>query len=784
MNAESTSNRFLIHSEKSKKDNVDYLKLFFLMLSNWYWFVLAVTLALAIAWLYNKYTVPKWRVSAAVLIEENRQAQSLIGQDELLRGFGLRPGIQNLDNQLLILSSKSIIDQTLGELPFNIEYYHRRIRNKVALYPKSPIIIYTENSSRIPQDVEFKLKLEDEYTFKLTAKSKGNFKLKTNAAFGDIIDVEGERMRIEQTPNGFTKENRGRTLYFIFHRRYKLVESYHSRLNTEPASNEGSIVSLSLVGTNKEMDMVFLYTLIDVFINNNLVRKNTEAERTLNFIDDQITSISESLSITEDKLQKFRSRNRVMDISAQGHQIINQAMTLENERARLVLERNYYEYLAGYLSKDMAGELPISPATMGITDPGLSNLVIELADLQSQYFSKSLGDKNPMQTQIAQQLRNTREALNETLRGVRYANELSMRENSEQIRSINARAVALPKTEKELLGIEREFKLNDVLYSFLQEKKAEAQIQKASNTPDNEIVDYPTPEKNPVTPKPILTYMIALIAGLVIPYLVIISIQALDNVIKNEDVLQKITDLPIAGHIPHSEPGKQVVVLSKPSSPVAESFRSLRARIQFFTKEIESPVILITSSMAGEGKTFTAINLASVYSMMGKKTILVGFDLRKPGIYRYFGVSNENGISTWLNGGTAPIVKRTSFENLYILPAGPIPSNPAELIGSERTKMLINKLRDSFDYIILDSAPVGSVSDSITLASLADATILLVRLGKTISPHLADTLSGVKANGISSVSLLVNDIPYGKLSYRYYARYGYNYRFSYDTENV
>ena len=784
MSPESPSNRPFKYGDRNKQDDIDLDKLFFLMLSNWYWFVIALTLTLTAALLYYKLTQPTWRVTATVLIEEDLNNQSLIASDQLFRGFGLRSGIQNLDNQLLILSSRSIVDETLNELPFDIEYYQRRGVNKVASYPESPIKIYIDSSGRIPMDVEYKLKLEGENTYSLTANFKGTFNLKTKATFGDIINIEGGKMRIEQISNDFSGKDKDRTFYFILHSRKKLVESFRSRLEVEPASRDGSIISLSLEGKNMEMDMVFLNTMIDVFIYNNLERKNKEAERTLKFIDDQITGISDSLSITEDKLQRFRSRNRVMDISAQGEQIIEQAMNLENERARLVIESNYYEYLAGYLSKDLARELPVSPATLGITDPGLTNLVVELADLQSQYFSKSLGDKNPMQDQIAQQLRNTRNALNETLKGVRYANELSMRENAEQIRSVNRSAATLPKTERELLGIEREFKVNDALYSLLQEKKAESQIRKASNIPDNEVIDSPTPGEKPVTPKPVSTFLIALLAGFGLPFLSIITIQSLDNAIKNEDDLKKITDIPIVGHIPHSVHEKQRVVLDEPSSQVAESFRSLRARIQFFTKEIKSPVILITSSMPGEGKTFTAINLASVYSLMGKKTVLVGFDLRRPKKYSEFKISYEGGISTYLIGTNIPIIKQTSFDNLHILPAGNIPPNPAELIASTKTGALIDKLRGKFDYIILDSAPIGTVSDSITLASLADATIILVRHGKTIAPHLANTISGMKANGIMGISLLVNDIPHGKMNYRKYAMYEYDYMYSYDINKL
>jgi len=768
-----------------KQDDVDIAKLFFLMLGNWYWFVLALFLSITAAWLYNKYTLPTWNVSATVLIEEDKKGSGMMGTDKLLEGFGLRPGMQNLDNQLVILTSWTIIEKTLEELPFDIEYYHRGKINKGALYPYSPIKVITDTTGLVPKDVEFEFNLLDDNTFTLEGYSdEPEFSFKTKASFGDTIVIEGGKLRIEQLPEGFAEESKERSLYFVIHSRNKLVESYRTRLKAVPASKEGTIINLSLEGTNRAMDIDFLNKLIDIFLNNNLERKNKEAVRTVSFIDDQLSGITDSLTLTEDKLQKFRSANRVMNMSAQGQQIIDQAMTLENERAKLVIESNYFEYLAGYLAKDAASELPVSPATMGITDPGLTKLVIELTDLQSEFYSKSLSEKNPMQLQLAQRLRNTRDALTETLKGVRRANEMAMKENSDQIHSINASAATLPKTERELLGIERKFKLNDVLYSFLIEKKAEAQIQKASNTPDNEIVDRPRPGKDPVAPKTMMTYLLALFAGAGIPFLVIIILKSIDNVVKDEEELKKLTDLPIAGHIPHSSLGRTDVVLEDPTSHVAEAFRSLRTRIQFFTKEIKSPVILITSSMPEEGKTFTAINLASVYSLMGKKTLLVGFDLRRPKIYGDFGISNDKGISTWLIGRDKldDIINKTSWENLDILPAGPIPPNPAELIASEKTAELIALLRKKYDYIILDSAPAGSVADSITLASFADATIILVRHGKTIAPLLANTIAGVKANGITGISLIVNDIQYGKMRYGYYAKYGYDYRYGYTAK--
>lgn len=779
---ESPSNSPISHTASRNQEGVNYVKLFFLMLSNWYWFALLLILMFIAAWLYIRFTPPIWRVTTNVLIVEDQEMSSTIPTDRILQGFGLRPGMQNLDNQVNILTSWSLIEQTLNELPFNVEVYRNRLLNEVALYPESPILVYTDVDGRIPTDVEFKLKPEDASTYKLSARSNDTFKLKIYAAFGETVEFEGGNMLIDKTSKGFTGKNRAKSVFFVHHSREKLVQSYRERLSAQPISMEGTIINLSLVGTNKKKDMVFLSKLVDNFINNNIERKNQEADRTISFIDDQLLGITDSLSITEEKLQKFRSENKVMNVSLQGEQIITQAMNLDNNRAKLVIESNYYEYLADYLSKDVAGELPVSPATIGITDPGLTRLVLDLADLQSQYFSKGLGDKNPMQSQIEQQLHNTRHALNETLKGVRHATDLAMKQNSKQIRSVNARAAALPKTEKDLLGIQREFKLNDDLYKFLLQKKAEAQIQKASNTPDNEAIDNARADIDPVAPKKAAIYLIAFLLGLGVPFLAMVTSQALKNVIKNEDDIERITDLPIAGRIPHSKNRTRKAVLDEPFSPLAESFRALRAKIQFFTQGIKSPIILITSSMPDEGKSFTAINLASVYSMMGKKTLLVGFDLRRPVIFSDLNIADEKGISTWYIDGKLEIIEQSS--HLDILPTGPKPPNPAELILSTATGALMNKLREKYDYIILDSAPIGTVSDSLSLAQLADATIILVRYGKTIAPLLAHTIADVKANGINGISLLLNDIQYGKFRSRYYGTYNYNSKYFKETKKT
>lgn len=774
------------NNRQQPEEVLDLRKLFFKLLSYWHYFVIALVVALICAWLYNRYSLTKYRVTSTLLIEENKK-QGNIGTDQLLQGFGLNPGMQNLDNQIQILTSWSLIGRTIDSLPFKYEFYTRGRINKGPIYPVHPVTIIPETANELPTGLEFEMTYLGNNKFRLDAESDyGGFKIHKDASFGEKIEGGRGSFRIECDSAEWFETNTGTKLYFMVHDKQNLQESFKGRLKVEPATKEATIVRLTLEGTSMNMDIDFLNKLSEVFLNYNLDKKNKEANRTIDFIDEQLVGISDSLSITEGNLQRFRSKNMVMNLSAQGQVIIDQAMKLENDKARLVIESNYYSYLAEYLSKDNKGEVPIAPATMGITDPGLTRLVMELADVQGQYYSKSITEKNPMQGQLAQRLKNTKEALKETLNGVQQANELAMKENREQIRTVNSKASALPVTERELLGIERQFKLNDVLYTFLLEKKSEAQIQKASNTPDNEIIDSARPDKAPVSPKTKLSYLIAIIAGFGLPFLLIILGDFINFRVRDEEDISKITDLPIAGYIPHSRLKSAKVVFEEPHSITSEAFRALRSKMQFFIKEKKSPVILITSSMPGEGKTFTAINIASAYSLMGKKTVLVGFDLRKPKIYEDFGIKNDKGVSTWLIGrdNLDEVIIATDYDNLNIISAGPVPPNPSELTSSVKTSELFKLLKDRFEYIIIDSSPIGTVADTFHLATLADTCLIIVRQNQTLKHLLEGTVKDLQISDIQSVSLIVNDISSGGKGYGYgYGRkYGYGYGYGYGKE--
>lgn len=756
-----------------KEIGVDPIIILKLVVKNWYFFGFGLILALIGARLYMSHTMPIYKVSTTVLIYEGEE-RSLMNNEEILQGLGLPGGMRNLDNQIMILRSRELTARALSELDFDIEYYYSTFRNNIPVYPYIPVRVTGVNnfSLPLPRDKGYSIIYLENNEFILESDLPG---LSQRAFFGDTLELSGGQFVIEEVNKNWFETHPDLVLNFIIHSRSSLVRNYNNRLDVELLSRSGSILEISLNGTNRAKDVVFLNKLTEVFRDLSLEKKNLEALRRIQFIDDQLVGISDSLLLTENQLQQFRSTNRVMDLSIQGQAIITQLTELENEKARLRLESNYYDYLADYLEDDVIGELPIVPISMGIEDPGLTRLVTELAGLQEQLSGTGAGEMNPLQNMLYQKIRNTKDALLETLNGLRRANNLARDENQDQIARVNSEAATLPVTERQLLGIERKFDINNEIYTFLLETRSNLQMQKASNKADNEVID-PASEAfaSRVAPNPVIVMFLAIFVGCGLPLLVILLIHFLNKSIREEDI-DRISGIPIIGNIPHFDGKSYTLVFENPESAIAESYRLMRSRIQFITKDATNPVILVTSPMPGDGKTMTSLNLASVYSMLGKKTVLVGFDLRNPKIYKDFNLSNDKGVSTYLIGQnkTDEIIQKTEHDNLSIISAGPVPPNPSELTASQRTEDLIDNLRKKFDYIIIDSPPIGLISDTHYLTSFADANIIVIRLKRTLRELLQRTIHEVRTSGMDHISLVVNDISTISKRYGYSEKYGY-----------
>jgi len=340
----------------------------------------------------------------------------------------------------------------------------------------------------------------------------------------------------------------------------------------------------------------------------------------------------------------------------------------------------------------------------------------------------------------------------------------------------------MPRTELQLRNIERKFTISDEIYTFLLQKRSEAQIAKASSMPDYEVVDPAVMATSvAVSPKSKLNYLIALFLALLMPGSAILMKDFFNNKITESEEIESFTTYPVLGRVFHSFHRSKLIVNDHPNSSVTESFRAIRTNFQFFSEGGKKQIILITSNTSGEGKTFCSTNLASVFALNGNRTCLLEFDLRRPKIHQEFTSSNMIGISSFLidKAILEDIILPTQIENLDFVPAGPAAPNPAELINSERTAELIDKLREMYDYIIIDSAPAGILTETHILMKYADLNVLVARLNKTLKEGFRQTLKNIKANGFSNLSLIINDIFLDRESYRY----GYDKKYYTDDTN-
>ncbi|MDZ7846880.1 MAG: GNVR domain-containing protein [Owenweeksia sp.] len=420
-----------------------------------------------------------------------------------------------------------------------------------------------------------------------------------------------------------------------------------------------------------------------------LETKNEIAQNTLQFISSELVSIEDSLNRVESVLQRFRTENKIVNLSSEGKEVYERLSQLEQQYSLQKTKARYYNYLDTYLSKDREIDAIVAPSAMGVEDPVLIEIIGNLTELYVQRKSMNAGmtNINPRARELDARIESARSVLEESLDNLQESTSIAMEQIEERIDKLERELSRFPKTERELLNIRRKFELNENLYVFLMQKKAETGIALASNTADNRIIDEAIVSETPVKPKPGRNYAIGLVLGLLLPAGFLFGRDFFDNKVRSKEDVEKVTQVPVVGMIGHSEKASNLVLVEHPKSGLAESFRALRANLNFLEKDDQKiKTIMITSSIGGEGKTFNSINLACALASGKKKTVLVGVDLRKPKIYHDFGLQNKVGVSSYLTGHSSlsEVVQPTKVSHLDMISAGPIPPNPSELILSKK----------------------------------------------------------------------------------------------------
>lgn len=768
-------------------DTMDIKSYISLFVSNWHWFVISLFISIAVAYGFNRYSVKIFSTSSSILIKD----ENLGGYSEMspiFPGRELFRSNQNLRNEIGILKSFHLNRQVVDSLPeFTTEYtlIGRRGIAEQKIYKSTPFIA-EQISGRIPDGV-FEVDVTDgeRYTvFYNDNDVAGVFGDTLVSAAFNVPEQDAFEILILRRDNPVTDVNSylSKRYSFRFMDPDAVANEYMNKLVVNPIDEEASLVTLSVVGYAPMQEIDYLNKLMDLYIKRGLNEKNKTSEQTVVFIDGQLDIITDSLRKAEDILQAFRRSNRLIDISNEGTSIKVKLEKFETDKFALQLKEQYLDHVAVYLdAKSQMGDI-VAPSVMGINDPVLERLIIDLRTLQLQRSQLNLNliSDQPVVSMLDDRIADSKKSLKENIESNLQGIELSVAELNTKLDETEMALERFPDTEKQYIRIQRTFDLNNTIYNYLLEKRAEAKITEASNISDNKVVDY-AGLQNVIQIKPtqLRNYMMAVIFGVIIPAIIILALNALNNKIIDKKDVERITKAPILGFISHNEYNTDIPVALKPSSTLAESFRAIRTSLDFFLTDTGNPVISITSTVSSEGKSFISVNLALIIANLGKKVLLVGLDLRKPKIHRALDADNNTGMSLYLSGKAEfdESITETKINNLYLATSGPIPPNPAELIASDRMVDFINEARKRFDYVVIDTPPIAVVTDALLVSRYADINLFIVRQRYTTKDTLHLIQEFYQTKKLKNLSIIINDISLSGY-YGYGLRYGYTMKYN------
>ncbi len=769
-------------------EDLDFKRYISLFISNWYWFAIALLIALSIAYGINRWSEQLYTVSSSLLIKDDQTG----ALTDIFSGSAGFRSQQNLNNEIGILQSFSLNYRVMQELPeFSVIYTSVGKRNiaETRLYKSAPFIVIFDSLEKQTASQKLNIKILSDTTYRLEI--NGGRGYKKELAFGERFNEAGfdfiinlrEKEEYHYNPDMSNK------YYFYFVNPVSLANQYRGKLSISPITEDASLVTLSTTGYVGEQEADYLNTLMDVYLDFGLEYKNQTAAKTIEFIEHQLNTISDSLKIAENDLESFRLVNKLIDISREGAIIQGNLEQLDDEMTRLMMQKNYYEYLKNYIESKQETADIIAPSVMGVSDQLLIRLVDELSTLQKQkrQLSMNLFESAEPLRLLEINISKVRSALGENVNNDLKNIEQLIDDANRRLAGIENEIRKLPSTERQMINIQRKFDINNTVYTFLLEKRAEAGIARASNVSDNRIIDHAGYFSiSRIRPRESKNILVATLLGFLIPFLGIIIIDYLNNKIIDKKDIEKRTSAPVIGYISHNSLKTEMPVVENPGSTLSESFRSVRTNLKYFLKDTQCPVISVSSTITAEGKTFVSTNLATIIAMSDKKVLLVGLDLRKPRIHKILGINNDPGISNFLIGEEKfeDVIKKTEVENLWYAPAGPVPPNPAELIESDAMGVFIEKAKKKFDYIIIDTPPVAIVTDALLVSQFTDFYLFVVRQ-RYSSKNTIELIDELHNNeSIKSLGVVVNDISmsgyygYG-LRYGYSMGYGYNYGYNY-----
>jgi tyrosine-protein kinase Etk/Wzc len=763
------------------------------VLSNWYLFLGSIILFLGISFFYTKKTTPIYESQGLLLISEakgNIPLEIFSGNGGLLTG-----GNASLQNEIVTLQTYSLALETIRKLELNTTYYSQDLWKLKPIYNSYPIQV--EINWEKPQLINaiFKLTFSDNNEYTLEIEESPNNQLYKK-------QFDGKEDTFSSLPEGTFNSYHGKfgeqisTPYFeftIFN--YKaddyeelffkisddssLAKQYKNLVSINPVNKETTALQMKIVHPDRKIGELYINTLMQSFLDSDLKDENEMSQNTLDFIENQIRSVSDSLNEYENELQNYRQINRITNVSDKGSNILIESVKLEDELNQQTSRLEYYQNLKKYLTNPEGQELLV-PSLIGIEDPLFNTMVSSLLMLQNEKSGLKgvlSSDSFSYVRELNNKIENLKINLNESIRNAILNISNHIQRLQGMIGVVEKDFNMLPELERNLIDIERRYKLNESIYTYLLQKKAEIEIQKASTITKHQILDVAMINPVPISPKLSRNLALGASLGFTLPLLITIIWLFLNYKVGDPKELEKILLMPILAKIPRES--KQVHILDlNTQSPITESFRSIRSSLAIRYNFKDKGTILITSAAPGEGKTFVSIKIASTYAALGKKTLLMGMDSRRPKISSELGIHNNFGVTTYLNKdeeNLENLIQVTQQENLEVINAGPYLGNSGELIHSERFESMMRKLKNSYDFIVIDTSPITMVSETIDLTKYSDINFFILRhnYSYVTQSYIANDL--YENLGIPNMFVIINDIQKSGLYYSYgYKQYSYS----------
>ena len=764
-------------SKLKKEEDFDFKKLISKLINNLPLFIICVIIFIGIGYMYKKYSVSKYKISAMMIVEDDKGQSSSGGA---MGGLGSLTDISSLlgvtsnaENEVNILKSRSIIDNVVKDLKLNIIVFQKSRFRNIEIFNEAPFDV---NISYKTDSVEAK-------QFDVTVKNNIIY-LKNSKDDIDIKANFGEKISLPQYDLVFEKRNMpisqsGYNVMIVSEE--ASVESLSKYLDASLSSKTTTTINLSLDYDNSKKGEAILNKVMDLYLRANRNNKLQIADSTLRFINDRLKLVGRELTDVESEFEGFRKQNKIADVDEQSKALVGASSDFLKQLSALDVQISVIQDLQKYLNNP--NNKKIIPASLSVTGDGLSETIGKYNELLLERDRRSLvgTDSNPYIKNLDMQIESFRNIILNNLSAFLKGLLVSKNNLKEQNAKFNGQIESVPAISRRFLDYTRQQTVKQDLYIFLLQKREETAISRTSTISTARIVDSAKSEYQPNYSRSKLIMLAIFSLGIILPLAYLYLRELLNVRINYKSDIEELSDIPVVGEISHNESENSLVVNNQARSIISEQFRALRTNLQYLLKTDKPQVILVSSSMSGEGKSFVSLNMGSVLALGDKKVVFIELDLRKPKLSQNIGLDNSNGFTNFIvssNMEVDNILKPLWFsENCFLISSGPIPPNPSELLLHDRLRILIEKLKETFDFIVIDSAPVGLVSDALIVEKFVDITLYIVRQKYTFKAQLDIINDLVQTKKLKKAYLIVNDIE--EKTGSYYSGYGYGYGYGY-----